>query len=299
MTRWSPPRSPRRRCGWPGTRGLARPRCWLTCAQPVTCGCCSWRARCGWSTSARTARCARPSTRSPRRACCGRSSWPTASAGGCSAARPASPWPGSTRTPGSTASSVRRTNGSSARRSSRPGRRGIDADGPLSADTLFPRAAAGQADLVVAMYHDQGHIPVKLLGRGEGVAVTLGLPFLRMSPDHGAAFDIAGQGVARPGSMTAAIAGRRGRRSRSSAVTAGRARRGTPIPGGRGHRGGGRRLPAGPGRGYRQLPGGPVHPGRPVTLDGQPPPWPSASGPTRRPAASPAHSPSTRPVTGR
>jgi 4-phospho-D-threonate 3-dehydrogenase / 4-phospho-D-erythronate 3-dehydrogenase len=83
--------------------------------------------------------------------------------------------------------------------------RGIDADGPLSADTLFPRAAAGQADLVVAMYHDQGHIPVKLLGRGEGVAVTLGLPFLRMSPDHGAAFDIAGQGVARPESMTAAI----------------------------------------------------------------------------------------------
>ena len=84
--------------------------------------------------------------------------------------------------------------------------RGIDADGPLSADTLFPRAAAGGADLAVAMYHDQGHIPVKLLGCDEGVAVTLGLPFLRMSPDHGAAFDIAGQGVARPGSMTAAIA---------------------------------------------------------------------------------------------
>jgi len=94
---------------------------------------------------------------------------------------------------------------------------GIDADGPLSADTLFPRAAAGQVDLVVAMYHDQGHIPVKLLGRDEGVAVTLGLPFLRMSPDHGAAFDIAGQGVARPGSMIAAIraavaAGRDGHR---------------------------------------------------------------------------------------
>jgi 4-hydroxythreonine-4-phosphate dehydrogenase len=90
-------------------------------------------------------------------------------------------------------------------------------DGPLSADTLFPRAAAGQVDLVVAMYHDQGHIPVKLLGHDEGVAVTLGLPFLRMSPDHGAAFDIAGQGVARPGSMTAAIraaaaAGRGGHR---------------------------------------------------------------------------------------
>jgi 4-hydroxythreonine-4-phosphate dehydrogenase len=82
---------------------------------------------------------------------------------------------------------------------------GVDVAGPVSADTLFPRAAAGGADLVVAMYHDQGHIPVKLLGQGEGVAVTLGLPFLRMSPDHGAAFDIAGQGVARLGSMTAAI----------------------------------------------------------------------------------------------
>jgi 4-phospho-D-threonate 3-dehydrogenase / 4-phospho-D-erythronate 3-dehydrogenase len=83
--------------------------------------------------------------------------------------------------------------------------RGIDASGPLSADTLFPRAAAGETDLVVAMYHDQGHIPVKLLGPDEGVAVTLGLPFLRMSPDHGAAFDIAGKGVARLGSMKAAM----------------------------------------------------------------------------------------------
>jgi len=83
--------------------------------------------------------------------------------------------------------------------------RGIDASGPLSADTLFPRAAAGGTDLVVAMYHDQGHIPVKLLGPDEGVAVTLGLPFLRMSPDHGAAFDIAGKGVARAGSMKAAM----------------------------------------------------------------------------------------------
>ena len=103
--------------------------------------------------------------------------------------------------------------------------RGIDAEGPLSADTLFPRAAAGGADLAVAMYHDQGHIPVKLLGRDEGVAVTLGLPFLRMSPDHGAAFDIAGQGVARPGSMKAAI--------RAAAETAGRSPAG--------------RSPAGPG----------------------------------------------------
>ena len=83
--------------------------------------------------------------------------------------------------------------------------RGIDASGPLSADTLFPHAAAGGTDLVVAMYHDQGHIPVKLLAPGEGVAVTLGLPFLRMSPDHGAAFDIAGKGVGRADSMKAAL----------------------------------------------------------------------------------------------
>ena len=94
--------------------------------------------------------------------------------------------------------------------------RGIDVAGPLSADTLFPRAAAGETDLVVAMYHDQGHIPVKLLGPDEGVAVTLGLPFLRMSPDHGAAFDIAGRGVARPGSMKAAM--------RAAAGVAGRGR---------------------------------------------------------------------------
>ena len=100
---------------------------------------------------------------------------------------------------------------------------GIDASGPLSADTLFPRAAAGKTDLVVAMYHDQGHIPVKLLGPDEGVAVTLGLPFLRMSPDHGAAFDIAGKGVARAGSMKAAM--------RAAAEAAGRDiadTRGTP-----------------------------------------------------------------------
>lgn len=97
--------------------------------------------------------------------------------------------------------------------------RGIDASGPLSADTLFPRAAGGGTDLVIAMYHDQGHIPVKLLGPDEGVAVTLGLPFLRMSPDHGAAFDIAGRGIARPGSMKAAMR-----------AAAGAARLGLPGP---------------------------------------------------------------------
>lgn len=82
---------------------------------------------------------------------------------------------------------------------------GIDASGPWPADTLFWRAAQGEFDFVVAMYHDQGHVPVKLSGFDEGVNVTLGLPFLRTSVDHGTAFDIAGQGIARWQSMAAAI----------------------------------------------------------------------------------------------
>jgi len=82
---------------------------------------------------------------------------------------------------------------------------GIEASGPWPADTLFWRAARGDFDLVVAMYHDQGHIPVKLGGFDEGVNVTLGLPFARSSVDHGTAFDIAGRGIARWQSMAAAI----------------------------------------------------------------------------------------------
>lgn len=82
---------------------------------------------------------------------------------------------------------------------------GIDASGPWPPDTLFWRASSGEFDLVVAMYHDQGHIPVKLGGFDEGVNVTLGLPFARASVDHGTAFDIAGKGVARWASMAAAI----------------------------------------------------------------------------------------------
>ena len=82
---------------------------------------------------------------------------------------------------------------------------GIDVRGPLPADTLFWRAAEGEFDFVVAMYHDQGHVPVKLSGFDEGVNVTLGLPFLRTSVDHGTAFDIAGTGVARSESMVSAI----------------------------------------------------------------------------------------------
>jgi 4-hydroxythreonine-4-phosphate dehydrogenase len=82
---------------------------------------------------------------------------------------------------------------------------GIDAQGPFPADTIFIGAAAGDWDLVVAMYHDQGLIPVKLLGWDKAVNVTVGLPIVRTSPDHGTAFDIAGQGKASEGSMRAAV----------------------------------------------------------------------------------------------
>ena len=82
---------------------------------------------------------------------------------------------------------------------------GIDAHGPFPGDTVFIGAAAGDWDLVVAMYHDQGLIPVKLLGWDKAVNVTVGLPIVRTSPDHGTAFDIAGQGKASEGSMKAAI----------------------------------------------------------------------------------------------
>jgi len=82
---------------------------------------------------------------------------------------------------------------------------GIDASGPFPADTVFNLALAGRFDAVVAMYHDQGLIPVKVLARDEAVHVTLGLPTTRTSPDHGTAFDIAGRNIANPGSMKAAI----------------------------------------------------------------------------------------------
>lgn len=84
-------------------------------------------------------------------------------------------------------------------------RRGIDAVGPLAADSTFPEAAAGAWDAVVCMYHDQGLGPFKLLHFADGVNVTLGLPFVRTSPDHGTAFGIAGRGVAKASSMAAAL----------------------------------------------------------------------------------------------
>jgi 4-hydroxythreonine-4-phosphate dehydrogenase len=82
---------------------------------------------------------------------------------------------------------------------------GIQAQGPFAPDTVFMRARRGEFDLVVAMTHDHGLIPVKYLGVEHGVNVTLGLPFVRTSPDHGTAFDIAGQGVADAASLVAAL----------------------------------------------------------------------------------------------
>src|SRR5688500_15218449 len=82
--------------------------------------------------------------------------------------------------------------------------RRIDIAGPFPGDTVFVRASRGEFDAVVACYHDQGLIPVKLLAFGESVNVTLGLPIVRTSVDHGTAFDIAGRGVADPSSMVAA-----------------------------------------------------------------------------------------------
>jgi 4-hydroxythreonine-4-phosphate dehydrogenase len=83
--------------------------------------------------------------------------------------------------------------------------RGVDVRGPFPADTLFVRARRGEFDVVVACYHDQGLIPVKLVAFGQAVNVTLGLPIIRTSVDHGTAFDIAGKGVADPESMVSAV----------------------------------------------------------------------------------------------
>jgi 4-phospho-D-threonate 3-dehydrogenase / 4-phospho-D-erythronate 3-dehydrogenase len=83
--------------------------------------------------------------------------------------------------------------------------RGIDIDGPFPGDTVFVRAMAGDFDAVIACYHDQGLIPVKLMAFGHAVNVTLGLPIVRTSVDHGTAFDIAGRNVANPSSMIEAV----------------------------------------------------------------------------------------------
>ena len=82
---------------------------------------------------------------------------------------------------------------------------GLEVVGPLAPDTVFMRARRGEFDVVIAMYHDQGLIPVKLMGLDDGVNTTLGLPFVRTSPDHGTAFDLTGSGQANPSSLLAAM----------------------------------------------------------------------------------------------
>jgi len=82
---------------------------------------------------------------------------------------------------------------------------GFDLRGPISADTMFHAAARAGYDAAIAMYHDQALIPIKTLDFDRGVNVTLGLPFIRTSPDHGTALDIAGQGRANPASLIAAL----------------------------------------------------------------------------------------------
>ena len=83
---------------------------------------------------------------------------------------------------------------------------GINVTGPIAPDTVFHRAAnKNEFDIVVVMYHDQGHIPLKVLGFSSGVNITVGLPIIRTSVDHGTAFEIAGKGIADPESMTVAM----------------------------------------------------------------------------------------------
>lgn len=82
---------------------------------------------------------------------------------------------------------------------------GVAFSGPFSPDTIFWRASQGEFDAVLCMYHDQGLIPLKLLGFHDGVNVTIGLPFIRTSPDHGTAYEIAGKGIARPESFLSAL----------------------------------------------------------------------------------------------
>ena len=94
---------------------------------------------------------------------------------------------------------------SAAKRLSQAQNEGLNVAGPISPDTVFQRMNQGEFDLVIALYHDQGHIPLKLMGFDSGVNVTIGLPIIRTSVDHGTAFDIAGKFIANPESMVKAI----------------------------------------------------------------------------------------------
>jgi hypothetical protein len=112
---------------------------------------------------------------------------------------------GSIPTPGRTACSAARRKNSLFRPSRLPTSKGFDCHGPLPPDTIFLKASRGAFDLVVAMHHDQGHIPMKLLDFEQTVNVSLGIPIIRTSVDHGTAFDIAGLGQADSRNMKAAL----------------------------------------------------------------------------------------------
>ena len=114
-------------------------------------------------------------------------------------------WRPSTRMPASRAPWATRSDASSCRRSRRCGGKVSTAHGPAPADTLFHAAARPAYDVALCMYHDQALIPIKTIDFAGGVNVTLGLPFVRTSPDHGTALDIAGTGRADPTSLIAAI----------------------------------------------------------------------------------------------
>ena len=150
-------------------------------------------------------------------------------------ARRASRSPGSIRTPARAACSATRSCASSPRRCRRRAPRASTRSGPFAPDTVFMRARhapdhPGEFDLVVAMTHDHGLIPVKYLGVEHGVNVTLGLPFVRTSPDHGTAFDIAGTRPRRPGEPRGGGAhGAHARRGGPATLSAGRRARARPA----------------------------------------------------------------------
>ena len=146
-----------------------------------------------------------------------RATWRRASASRARASRS----PGSIRMPARTARSARKIATSWRRRSTQLQAEGIDAIGPLPADTLFHERARASYDVALCMYHDQALIPIKTLAFDRAVNVTLGLPFVRTSPDHGTAFDIAGSGRADPSSLVAALA----LAARLAAASAGACRR--------------------------------------------------------------------------
>ena len=149
--------------------------------------------------------------------------WCTASCRALGAAHAAaSPCAGSTRTRARAGSSAARRSTSSRRRSRRLRAEGIDVSGPFPADSLFVRASRGEFDAVIAQYHDQGLIPVKLVAFGHAVNVTLGLPFVRTSVDHGTGFDIVASGHRRCGKPARGdgARGRRWWRAASGSLTA-------------------------------------------------------------------------------